>query len=93
MPSRTNPARAATASLGALSATVSSSTRDDPWVSAQSLSARAAAVAAQQPRSMPRSVSQRWNAARCLVRDLPLATLNVKNFAAFAQHEGLELVS
>jgi hypothetical protein len=30
--------------------------------------------------------------ACCLVRELPLATLNTKDYADFAEHEGLELV-
>lgn len=30
-----------------------------------------------------------WIAACCLVYDLPLATLNVKDFADFAEHHGL----
>jgi predicted nucleic acid-binding protein len=34
-----------------------------------------------------------WIAACCLVYDLPLATLNVKDFEDFAQHEGLTIVS
>jgi predicted nucleic acid-binding protein len=33
-----------------------------------------------------------WIAACCLVDDLPLATLNVKDFADFAEHEGLILI-
>ena len=28
----------------------------------------------------------------CLARELPLATLNLKDFADFVEHEGLELV-
>ena len=33
-----------------------------------------------------------WIAACCLVRELPLATLNIKDFADFAEHEGLQLI-
>jgi len=33
-----------------------------------------------------------WGAVCCLVRELPLATLNVKDFADFVEHEGLKLV-
>jgi hypothetical protein len=29
---------------------------------------------------------------RCIARELPLATLNIKDYADFAEHEGLELV-
>jgi hypothetical protein len=31
--------------------------------------------------------------ACCLVRDLPLATLNVKDYADFAEHESLALLA
>lgn len=34
-----------------------------------------------------------WIAACCLVADLPLATLNVKDFEDFAEHDGLRLIS
>jgi predicted nucleic acid-binding protein len=33
-----------------------------------------------------------WIAAACLAYDLPLATLNVKDFRDFAEHEGLTLI-
>ena len=33
-----------------------------------------------------------WIAACCLVRELPLATFNIKDYADFVEHEGLELV-
>jgi predicted nucleic acid-binding protein len=33
-----------------------------------------------------------WIAACCLVRGLPLATFNIKDYTDFAEHEGLELV-
>ncbi len=46
-----------------------------------------------QLRGRPRPVSDTWVAARCLVRGLPLATLNVKDFADFAEHDGLELAT
>jgi predicted nucleic acid-binding protein len=45
-----------------------------------------------QLRGRPRPVNDTWIAACCLVRDHPLATLNVKDFADFVEHEGLELV-
>lgn len=45
-----------------------------------------------QLRGRPRPINDTWIAACCLARDLPLATLNHKDFADFAEHEGLELV-
>ncbi len=40
-----------------------------------------------------RPVNDIWIAACCLVRALPLATLNVKDYADFAEHEGLALLA
>ena len=45
-----------------------------------------------QLRGRPRPVNDTWIAACCLTRELPLATLNLKDFADFAEHEGLELI-
>lgn len=45
-----------------------------------------------QLRGRPRPTNDSWIAACCLVRELPLATFNVKDFADFQQHEGLELI-
>ncbi len=45
-----------------------------------------------QLRGRPRPTNDAWIAACCLAHDVPLATLNVKDFADFAEHEGLELV-
>lgn len=45
-----------------------------------------------QLRGRPRPTNDSWIAACCLVRDIPLATLNTKDFADFAEHEGLVLV-
>jgi predicted nucleic acid-binding protein len=45
-----------------------------------------------QLRGRPRPTNDSWIAACCLVRGLPLATLNTKDFADFEQHEGLELI-
>jgi toxin FitB len=45
-----------------------------------------------QLRGRPRPANDSWIAACCLVRELPLATFNIKDFADFAEHEGLELV-
>jgi predicted nucleic acid-binding protein len=40
----------------------------------------------------PRPVNDTWVAACCLAYRLPLATLNIKDFADFAQHDGLTLI-
>jgi predicted nucleic acid-binding protein len=45
-----------------------------------------------QLRGRPRPANGTWIAACCLVRDLPLATFNIKGFADYAEHEGLELL-
>ncbi len=45
-----------------------------------------------QLRGRPRPTNDSWIAACCLARDLPLATLNVKDYADFVEHEGLVLV-
>ena len=46
-----------------------------------------------QPRGRLRPVNDSWIAACCIVHGLPLATLNDKDFADFAEHEGLSLLS
>ena len=43
-------------------------------------------------RGRPRPVDDSWVAACCLARELPLATLNIKDYTDYADHEGLELV-
>ena len=43
-------------------------------------------------RGRPRPINDAWIAACCLARDLPLATLNIKDYVVFAEHEGLEIV-
>ncbi len=43
-------------------------------------------------RGRPRPVNDTWIAACCLVRDLPLATLNRKDFRDFADHDGLRVI-
>jgi predicted nucleic acid-binding protein len=43
-------------------------------------------------RGRPRPVNDTWIAACCLVRNLPLATLNLKDFRDFADHEGLTVI-
>jgi hypothetical protein len=49
--------------------------------------------AAASRRGRPRPANDTWIAACCLARGLPLATLNVKDFADFAEHEGLVLLT
>jgi len=47
------------------------------------------------PRATPRAtsaVNDAWIAACCLVDGLPLATFNTKDFADFAQYDGLRLI-
>jgi hypothetical protein len=43
-------------------------------------------------RGRPRPQNDTWIAACALTVDLPLATLNVKDFLDFAEHEGLQLI-
>ena len=43
-------------------------------------------------RGRPRPADDSWIAACCLARELPLATFSIKDYADFAEHEGLELV-
>lgn len=49
------------------------------------------AAATQRGRARP--VNDTWVAACCLAYGLPLATLNVKDFADFAEYEGLALIA
>ncbi len=41
----------------------------------------------------PRQVNDAWTAAYCLVRKLPLAIFNAKDFLNFAEYNGLVLMS
>jgi toxin FitB len=43
-------------------------------------------------RGRPRPQNDTWVAAVCLVHELPLATLNVKDFSDFAEHEELIII-
>jgi predicted nucleic acid-binding protein len=43
-------------------------------------------------RGRPTPANDTWIAACCLARGLPLATLNVKDFEDFKEHEGLSLI-
>jgi hypothetical protein len=45
-----------------------------------------------QLRGRPRPVNDSWIAACCLAQDLPLATFNTKDFADFAENDGLTLI-
>ena len=45
-----------------------------------------------QLRGRPRSHNDTWIAACCLVDNLPLATLNTKDFADFAERDGLTFI-
>jgi predicted nucleic acid-binding protein len=49
--------------------------------------------AAATQRGRPRPVNDTWIAACCLAYDLPLATLNLKDFTDFAEHHGLALLA
>lgn len=46
-----------------------------------------------QKRGRPRPANDAWIAACCLVRRLPLATLNVKDFEDIAENEQLQLLT
>jgi predicted nucleic acid-binding protein len=45
-----------------------------------------------QRRGRPRPANDTWITACCLVRRHPLATLNLKDFEDFAQHDGLTII-
>jgi len=46
-----------------------------------------------QLRGRPRPVNDSWIAACCLAYELPLATFNTKDFADFAENDGLALIA
>jgi predicted nucleic acid-binding protein len=48
--------------------------------------------AAAEGRGRPRPIHDTWIASCCLTYELPLATLNIKDFTDFADHEGLVLL-
>lgn len=50
-------------------------------------------AASAERRGRPRPQNDTWVAACCLAYELPLATLNVKDFSDFAEHEGLAIIS
>jgi predicted nucleic acid-binding protein len=43
-------------------------------------------------RGRPRPVNDSWIAACCLANDVALATFNTKDFADYAEHDGLRLI-
>jgi predicted nucleic acid-binding protein len=49
--------------------------------------------AAAHLRGRPRPMNDMWIAACCLTHDLPLATLNVKDYLDFVEHHGLRLIT
>jgi predicted nucleic acid-binding protein len=48
--------------------------------------------AAATLRGRPRPVNDMWVAACCLTYDLPLATLNLKDYEDFRTHHGLRIL-
>jgi predicted nucleic acid-binding protein len=46
-----------------------------------------------QRRGRPRPLNDTWIAACCIKGGLPLLTLNRRDFADFAEHDGLVLLS
>jgi predicted nucleic acid-binding protein len=50
-------------------------------------------TAGAQRRGRPRPLHDSWIAACCLERELPLLTLNRRDFADFAEHDGLVLLA
>ena len=49
--------------------------------------------AAATRRGRPRPVNDMWIAACCLAHQVPLATLNLKDYQDFAEHHSLRLLS
>jgi toxin FitB len=50
-------------------------------------------TAGAERRGRPRPLNDTWIAACCIARGLPLLTLNRRDFADFAEHDGLVLLS
>lgn len=73
----------------------------DSWLSDKPVisAARSIAViwgdlsAAATQRGRPRPVDDTWVAACCIAYGIPLATLNIKDFSDFAEHDGLTLIA
>ena len=55
------------------------------------LSAMPVLPAAAARRGRPRPVNDMWIAACCLAHEVPLATLNLKDYQDFTEHHGLRL--
>jgi predicted nucleic acid-binding protein len=51
----------------------------------------ASLTTAAQQRGRPRPLHDTWIAACCIEGELPLLTLNRRDFAGFAEHDGLVL--
>ena len=49
-------------------------------------------AARAQQRGRPRPQNDMWIAACCIRHEIPLATLNLKDFEDFADHDGLVLI-
>ncbi len=64
----------------------------DTDVASAVLRQRISITLARQFAGRPRPANDTWIAAGCLVRELPLATLNLKDFTDFAEHEGLQIL-
>ncbi|MDG4820986.1 type II toxin-antitoxin system VapC family toxin [Asanoa sp. WMMD1127] len=76
--------------LGALEAFMSRClTIDGTWETARTWG-RLSAAGRRRGRMHP--INDAWIAASCLTEGLPLATLNTKDYADFAEHHGLALV-
>ena len=50
-------------------------------------------TASTQQRGRPRPLNDAWIAACCIEAGLPLLTLNHRDFADFAEHDGLVLLT
>jgi toxin FitB len=59
----------------------------------ESVARRWGEMAAAERRGRTLPVNDSWIAACCLARELPLATLNVKDYADVVQHQGLTLLT
>ena len=49
-------------------------------------------AARAQLRGRPRPQNDTWIAACCVRHDVPLVTLNIKDFRDYAEHDGLRLL-
>lgn len=72
----------------------------ESWINATSISANADVARKwgeitgyARLRGRPRPFDDSWIAACALTYDLPLATLNLKHFEDYAEHEGLKIIT